>query len=147
MKPNPQTPRRPSIDLTQLNTPALPKASEPDPAAPAPKNASTTSRASTASNASSASNAGKASTRTPRRATRRSVTIRLPEELAARARTAFRAQAGDFTNEDSAPTFDAWATLIFEHAVTEAEHRYNNGNPFPPTPPGTLATGHPRIGH
>ena len=141
MKPNPQTPRRPSIDLTQLNTPALPKASEPDPAAPAPKNAST------ASSANTASNAGKASTRTPRRATRRSVTIRLPEDLAARARTAFRAQAGDFTNEDSAPTFDAWATLIFEHAVTEAEHRYNDGAPFPPTPPGTLATGHPRIGH
>ena len=127
MKPQPR-PRR---------TPNVPKAVGPDPAA---------LTAGQAANASIASNDGKSSnsgndgggdgTEAP---VLKKITVRVPIELAGRARTVWRlenAQPGSLVR----PYHERIADWI-EAGVTEAEQRLNDGRPLPPTPAGQIPRG------
>ncbi|WP_159626723.1 hypothetical protein [Actinomyces sp. zg296] len=59
-----------------------------------------------------------------------------------RARTAWRAQnAADLDRPYQ--TFGQWIAAIIERAVTDAEGRLNNGEPFDPTPPGQIGHSNP----
>ncbi|WP_139738264.1 hypothetical protein [Actinomyces wuliandei] len=70
----------------------------------------------------------------------RKVTLRLSAELAGRARSAWRAENSRGTKYAS---FNDWLTAAVATAVTDAERRHNNGNPFPPTPTGVIPAGRP----
>lgn len=118
MKPQPR-PRR---------TPNVPKAVGPDPAA---------LTAGQAANASIASNDGGGDgTEAP---VLKKITVRVPIELAGRARTVWRlenAQPGSLVR----PYHELIADWI-EAGVTEAEQRLNDGRPLPPTPAGQIPRG------
>ena len=123
MKPQPR-PRRRAV--------SIPKATGPDPAA---LTASQAANASIASNVGNSSNAGKDGANAP---VLKKITVRVPIELAGRARTVWRlenAQPGSPVR----PYHELIADWI-EAGVTEAEQRLN-GRPLPPTPAGQIPRG------
>lgn len=107
---------------------SIPKATGPDPAA---------LTAGQAANASIASNDGGGDgTEAP---VLKKITVRVPIELAGRARTVWRlenAQPGSLVR----PYHELIADWI-EAGVTEAEQRLNDGRPLPPTPAGQIPRG------
>lgn len=117
-------------------TVSVPKATGPDPAA---LNAANTGNAGNASNSANASNAGRAGN--PARADTTKLTVRIPAELAGRARSVWRLESA----QPDTP-FRAYHELIadfIEAGVTEAEQRLNNGRRLPPTPAGQIPRGRP----
>ena len=127
MKPSPR-PRK---------TPVVPKAVGPDPALIG-ASSSSSSPASAASDTDSASSSGgsaRAGTRP-----RGQLSIWMDADVLGRARTAWRAE-----NSLDQPycSFGQWIAGIIERAVTDAEKRINNGQPFEPTPPGQIGHSNP----
>lgn len=125
MKPQPR-PRR---------TVSIPKAAGPDPAA---LTAGQAANASIASNIGNSSKAGNDGADPP---VLKKITVRVPIELAGRARSVWRLESA----EPDAP-FRTYSELIadwIEAGVTEAEQRLNGGRPLPPTPAGQIPRGRP----
>ena len=130
MKPQPR-PRR---------TPSVPKAVGPDPAA------LTAGQAANASNASNSGNSGLAGRSSSGTGSAdvpilKKVTIRVPIELAGRARTVWRLESA----QPDIPyrSYNELMTDFIEAGVTEAEERLNGGQPLPPTPAGQIPRGRP----
>lgn len=113
---------------------SIPKATGPDPAA------LTAGQAANASNASNSSNAGNNGEADGADAPiLKKITVRIPIELAGRARTVWRlenAQPGSPVR----PYHELIADWI-EAGVTKAEERLNDGQPLPPTPAGQIPRG------
>lgn len=110
---------------------SIPKATGPDPAA------LTASQTGNASNSSNAGNDGGADGADA--PILKKITVRVPIELAGRARTVWRlenAQPGSLVR----PYHELIADWI-EAGVTEAEQRLNDGRPLPPTPAGQIPRG------
>lgn len=130
MKPQPR-PRR---------TPSLPKAVGPDPAA---LTAGQAANASIASNSGNSGLAGRSSSGTGSADVPilKKVTIRVPIELAGRARTVWRLESA----QPDIPyrSYNELMTDFIEAGVTEAEQRLNDGRPLPPTPAGQIPRGRP----
>lgn len=113
---------------------SIPKATGPDPAALTAGQAANASRASNSGNAGNAG--GGDGTDAP---VLKKITVRVPIELAGRARTVWRlenAQPGSLVR----PYHELIADWI-EAGVTEAEQRLNDGRPLPPTPAGQIPRG------
>lgn len=113
---------------------SIPKATGPDPAA------LTASQASIASNAGNRGNAGNnggaGGTDAP---VLKKITVRVPIELAGRARTVWRLESAQpYTPYRS---YNELMTDFIEAGVTEAEERLNGGQPLPPTPAGQIPRG------
>lgn len=109
---------------------SIPKATGPDPAA------LTAGQAANASIASNSSNAGNDGADAP---VLKKITVRIPSELAGRARSVWRLE-----NAQPGAPFRAYSELIadwIEAGVTEAEQRLNDGRPLPPTPAGQIPRG------
>lgn len=114
---------------------SIPKATGPDPAA---LTASIAGSAGSAGNSANASIAGKASNNA---ANITKVTVRIPTELAGRARSVWRLESA----QPDAP-FRTYSELIadwIEAGVTEVEQRLNDGRPLTPTPAGQIPRGRP----
>jgi len=128
MKPQPR-PRR---------TPNVPKAVGPDPAA------LTAGQAANASNASNSSNAGNdGGAHDADAPVLKKITIRVPIELAGRARSVWRLESAQpYTPYRS---YNELMTDFIEAGVTEAEQRLNGGRPLPPTPAGQIPRGRPPV--
>ena len=113
---------------------SIPKATGPDPAA------LTASQAANASNASNSGNAGNdGGAHDADAPVLKKITVRVPAELAGRARTVWRlenAQPGSLVR----PYHKLIADWI-EAGVTEAEQRLNGGRPLSPTPAGQIPRG------
>ena len=112
---------------------SIPKATGPDPAA------LTAGQAANASNSSNAGNDGGAHDADA--PVLKKITIRVPIELAGRARSVWRLESA----EPDAP-FRTYSELIadwIEAGVTEAEQRLNGGRPLSPTPAGQIPRGRP----
>jgi len=119
MKPQPR-PRRRAV--------SVPKATGPDPAA------LTASQAAIASNA--GNNGGTSGADAP---ILKKITVRVPIELAGRARSVWRLEnAQPYTPYRS---YNELMTDFIEAGVTEAEERLNGGQPLPPTPAGQIPRG------
>ena len=117
---------------------SIPKATGPDPAA------LTAGQAANASNASNSSNAGNDGgadgTDAP---ILKKITIRVPIELAGRARSVWRLESAQpYTPYRS---YNELMTDFIEAGVTEAEQRLNGGRPLPPTPAGQIPRGRPPV--
>lgn len=137
MKPRTTVPVRQSLeDLS----PRLRKVTEPDPAAPRPQGQANRDEMATTGNARLAVRPGNAS-RSDRYRASKKLTVRIPEELADRARSAWRLESAE--PGSPYPTFSGWIVTLIEDAVIDAENRWNDGQPFPPTPAGTIPTGRP----
>ena len=114
---------------------SIPKAIGPDPAA------LTASSAAIADNTSNNANTSNASRGADTEPDTQKITIRIPTELAGRARSVWRLENG----QPGAP-YVPYQELIagwIEAGVTEAEQRLNNGQPLPPTPAGQIPRGRP----
>ena len=113
---------------------SIPKATGPDPAA------LTAGQAANASNAGNRDNAGNDSVAGDTDApVLKKITVRIPAELAGRARSVWRLESA----QPDTP-FRAYHELIadwIEAGVTEAEERLNGGQPLPPTPAGQIPRG------
>ena len=112
---------------------SIPKATGPDPAA------LTAGQAANASNSSNAGNDGGAHEADA--PVLKKITIRVPIELAGRARSVWRLESA----QPDAP-FRTYSELIadwIEAGVTEAEQRLNGGRPLSPTPAGQIPRGRP----
>ena len=125
MQPNPPKRRRVTI----------PKASGPDPAAPA-----------TSQNSSKHRNAGKTPntgviTNTGERT--RKFTIEVPESQLARWRAAWCLDSA--RNPAKYPSFKAWVGELLDIAASDVERRYNDGEPLVPIPTGVIPTGRPMV--
>ena len=118
---------------------SIPKAAGPDPAA---LTASQTGNAAIASNDGNRDTAGNASVAgTTDAPVLKKITIRVPIELAGRARSVWRLESA----QPDAP-FRTYSELIadwIEAGVTEAEQRLNDGRPLTPTPAGQIPRGRP----
>lgn len=136
MKPNPRV-SAPVADTSSLTGPRIPKAVEVDPAAPATL-ASVSSNTSDTSVASNAGNARKdgVSGVIPGEITK--ITIRVPADIAGRARTAWRIS---LAGNDACPSFSAWVARAIEKAVIDAEQQLTGGKPLDVTGPGLIPTG------
>lgn len=119
MKPQP----RPRRAVT------VPKAVGPDPAA---LTAPGVSQANAASSTDTASRS--------RNAQMKQLNIRVPVELAGRARTAWRVLMAHDAGQPYS-TFGGWIGYVLEQAVIDAEECYNDGKPFDGTSPGQLPLG------
>lgn len=117
---------------------SIPKATGPDPAA------LTAGQAANASNASNSGNAGNdGGAHDADAPVLKKITVRIPAELAGRARSVWRLESAD----PDAP-FRTYSELIadwIEAGVTEAEQRLNDGRPLPPTPVGQIPRGRPPV--
>lgn len=114
---------------------SIPKAGGPDPAA---LTAGQAVNAVIASNIGSSSKAGNDGADPP---VLKKITVRVPIELAGRARSVWRLESA----EPDAP-FRTYSELIadwIEAGVTEAEQRLNGGRPLSPTPAGQIPRGRP----
>ena len=113
---------------------SIPKATGPDPAA---LTAGQTANASNAGNRGNAGNNGGAGgTDAP---VLKKITIRVPIELAGRARSVWRLESAQpYTPYRS---YNKLMTDFIEAGVTEAEERLNGGQPLPPTPAGQIPRG------
>lgn len=113
---------------------SIPKATGPDPAA------LTAGQAANASNDGNRDNAGNDSVAGDTDApVLKKITVRIPAELAGRARSVWRLESA----QPDTP-FRAYHELIadwIEAGVTEAEERLNGGQPLPPTPAGQIPRG------
>lgn len=110
---------------------SIPKATGPDPAA------LTASQAANASNSSNAGNDGGAHDADA--PVLKKITIRVPIELAGRARSVWRLESAQpYTPYRS---YNELMTDFIEAGVTEAEQRLNGGQPLPPTPAGQIPRG------
>ena len=113
---------------------SIPKATGPDPAALTASKAGNVAIAGNVSNA--GNNGGADGADAP---ILKKITVRVPAELAGRARTVWRlesAQPGSLVR----PYHELIADWI-EAGVTEAEQRLNDGRPLPPTPAGQIPRG------
>jgi hypothetical protein len=118
---------------------SIPKATGPDPAALTAGQAANASIASNVGNSSNAGNDGGAHDADA--PVLKKVTIRIPAELAGRARSVWRLESA----QPDAP-FRTYSELIaewIEAGVTEAEQRLNYGRPLTPTPAGQIPRGRP----
>nr|WP_315502871.1 hypothetical protein [Actinomyces oris] len=123
----PQPPRRRS-------TISVPKAAGPDPAA---LTASSAPIAGNTSNNANASKNGKVGSATDTQ----KITIRIPTELAGRARSVWRLK-----NAQPGSPYVPYQELIaswIEAGVEEAEQHLNHGQPLAPTPVGQIPRGRP----
>ena len=114
---------------------SIPKATGPDPAA------LTAGQAANASIASNIGNGGNAGNDGADALLLKKITVRIPAELAGRARAVWRLESA----QPDTP-FRAYHELIadwIEAGVTEAEQRLNGGRPLTPTPPGQIPRGRP----
>ena len=113
---------------------SIPKATGPDPAA------LTASQAANASNASNSGNAGNdGGAHEADAPVLKKITIRVPIELAGRARSVWRLESAQpYTPYRS---YNELMTDFIEAGVTEAEERLNGGRPLPPTPAGQIPRG------
>ena len=116
---------------------SIPKATGPDPAA---LTASKAANASIASNVGNRDNAGNDSVAGNTDAPiLKKITVRVPIELAGRARTVWRLESAQpYTSFRS---YNELMTDFIEAGVTEAEERLNGGQPLPPTPAGQIPRG------
>lgn len=115
---------------------SIPKATGPDPAA---LTASSAAIAGNTSNDANASKNGKVGSATDTQ----KITIRIPAELAGRARSVWRLK-----NAQPGAPYVPYQELIsgwIEAGVTEAEQHLNGGQPLPPTPPGQIPRGRPPV--
>ncbi|WP_454921409.1 hypothetical protein [Actinomyces naeslundii] len=116
---------------------SIPKATGPDPAA---LTAGQAANASIASNDGNRDNGGNDSVAGDTDASvLKKITVRIPAELAGRARSVWRLESA----QPDTP-FRAYHELIadwIEAGVTEAEERLNGGQPLPPTPAGQIPRG------
>lgn len=120
---------------------SIPKATGPDPAALTAGQAANASIASNIGNSSNAGNDGGADGADA--PLLKKITVRVPAELAGRARSVWRLESA----QPGTP-FRAYHELIadwIEAGVTEAEQRLNDGRPLPPTPAGQIPRGRPPI--
>lgn len=109
---------------------SIPKAGGPDPAAP------TAGQAANASNVGNSSKAGNDGADAP---VLKKITVRVPIELAGRARSVWRLESAQpYTPYRS---YNELMTDFIEAGVTEAEERLNGGRPLPPTPAGQIPRG------
>ena len=115
---------------------SIPKATGPDPAALTAGQAANASITSNSSNA--ANDGGDSSADAP---LLKKITVRIPAELAGRARTVWRIESA----QPGIP-FRPYREMIaewIEAGVTEAEQRLNDGQPLTPTPAGQIPRGRP----
>lgn len=127
----PQPPRRRS-------TISVPKATGADPAA---LTASSAAIAGNTSNSANASKNGKVGSATDTEPDIQKITIRIPAELAGRARSVWRLK-----NAQPGAPYVPYQELIaswIEAGVEEAEQHLNNGQPLAPTPAGQIPRGRP----
>lgn len=118
-------------------TPNVPKAVGPDPAALTASQAANASIASNVGNRDNAGNNGGADGADA--PVLKKITVRVPIELAGRARTVWRLEsAQSYTPYRS---YNELITDFIEAGVTEAEQRLNGGQPLPPTPAGQIPRG------
>ena len=116
---------------------SIPKATGPDPAA---LTAGQAANANIASNVGNSSNAGNDGVNAP---VLKKITVRIPAELAGRARSVWRLESAQPETE-----FRSFSELIadwIEVGVTEAEQRLNDGRPLTPTPAGQIPRGQPPV--
>ena len=113
---------------------SIPKATGPDPAALTASQASIASNAGNRGNAGNTGGAGGADAPVLKK-----ITIRVPIELAGRARTVWRLESA----QPDIPyrSYNELMTDFIEAGVTEAEERLNGGRPLPPTPAGQIPRG------
>jgi hypothetical protein len=115
----------------------VPKAVGPDPAALTASQAANASIASNVGNRDNAGNNGGADGADA--PVLKKITVRVPIELAGRARTVWRLEsAQSYTPYRS---YNELITDFIEAGVTEAEQRLNGGQPLPPTPAGQIPRG------
>lgn len=113
---------------------SIPKATGPDPAA------LTAGQAANARNASNSGNAGNdGGAHDADAPVLKKITVRVPIELAGRARTVWRLESVQ-PGSPIRPYRELIADWI-EAGVTEAEQRLNDGRPLPPTPAGQIPRG------
>lgn len=113
---------------------SIPKATGPDPAALTASQASIASNAGNRGNAGNTGGAGGADAPVLKK-----LTIRVPIELAGRARSVWRLESAQpYTPYRS---YNELMTDFIEAGVTEAEERLNGGRPLPPTPAGQIPRG------
>ena len=113
---------------------SIPKATGPDPAALTVGQASIAGIAGNRGNA--GNNGGAGGTDAP---VLKKITIRVPIELAGRARSVWRLESAQpYTPYRS---YNELMTDFIEAGVTEAEERLNGGQPLPPTPAGQIPRG------
>ena len=115
---------------------SIPKATGPDPAALTASKAGNAAIAGNVGNAGNNGGAGGADAPVLKK-----ITIRVPAELAGRARSVWRLESA----QPDAP-FRTYSELIadwIEAGVTEAEQRLNDGRPLTPTPAGQIPRGRP----
>lgn len=113
---------------------SIPKATGPDPAA---LTASKAGNAAIAGNVSNAGNNG--GTDGADAPILKKITVRVPIELAGRARTVWRLESAQpYTPYRS---YNELITDFIEAGVTDAEQRLNGGQPLPPTPAGQIPRG------
>lgn len=129
MKPDPKP--RPRV--------SIPKAVGPDPAALTASQAANASIASNIGNSSKAGNDGR--TDGADAPLLKKITIRVPIELAGRARSVWRLESAQ--PDTPFRSYNKLMTDFIEAGVTEAEERLNGGRPLPPTPAGQIPRGRP----
>jgi len=114
-------------------TVSIPKATGPDPAA---LTAGQTAIAGNASNDGNAGSDGGADAPVLKK-----ITVRVPVELAGRARSVWRLESAQ--PDTPFRSYNKLMTDFIEAGVTEAEERLNGGRPLPPTPAGQIPRGRP----
>jgi hypothetical protein len=115
-------------------TVSIPKATGPDPAALTAGQVANASNVGNKGNA--GNNGGAGGTDAP---VLKKITIRVPIELAGRARSVWRLESAQpYTPYRS---YNELMTDFIEAGVTEAEERLNGGRPLPPTPAGQIPRG------
>lgn len=115
---------------------SIPKATGPAPAALTASKAGNAAIAGNVGNAGNNGGAGGADAPVLKK-----ITIRVPAELAGRARSVWRLESAQ-----PATPFRPYHEMIaewIEAGVTEAEQRLNNGRPLAPTPAGQIPRGRP----
>lgn len=113
---------------------SIPKATGPDPAALTAGQAANASNVGNSGNAGNDGGAGGADAPVLKK-----ITIRVPIELAGRARSVWRLESAQpYTPYRS---YNELMTDFIEAGVTEAEERLNGGQPLPPTPAGQIPRG------
>ena len=113
---------------------SIPKATGPDPAALTASKAGNAAIAGNVGNAGNTGGAGGADAPVLKK-----ITIRVPIELAGRARSVWRLESAQ--PDTPFRSYNKLMTDFIEAGVTEAEERLNGGRPLPPTPAGQIPRG------
>ena len=129
--------------LLGTTPPAPPPARETEPTPPPAAPATTGSRGtSTGSHAGQDTNGRSRPRPTPGTdSPLRATTVRVPEDVLDRARTAWRTEAAH--PDAPYPTFSAWMSQAIAAAVERSEAAHNGGRPYTGTPAGVIPTGRP----